>query len=246
MIKIIKKENLNKYKEIYLKPTQERVVDQKRMKLVADYILPKLKGNRVLELGVGDQIWTPKLIERFTDVVTIDGSSELLAEMKKRLGEKHWKPVVSFFENYKPEKPFDIVLMTYVLEHVDNPLEILNLACKSWLKDEGLLVVIVPHALSLHRRLGVKMGLISFSGELGESDRLVGHKWCFSCYEMEKLVMTAGFEVIESKGMFTTIFPNNMLVQCSDEQLRGMFNLGLDLPIEYSSIIYFIAKIKRR
>jgi hypothetical protein len=63
---------------------------------------------------------------------------------------------------------------------------------------------------------------------------------------MEKLIVDAGFKVIEKKGMFTKILPNSMLVQCSDEQLRGMFELGLELPIEYSAAIYFLAETRPR
>ena len=241
-----KKKEIDAFKDIYLKPTPERKIDQKRVELTADFILPKLKGESILELGVGDQIYTPKLIEKFKDVTTIDASSELLDEMKKKLSSKSWTPIVSFFEDYCPEKKFDIVLATNVLEHVDNPSMILELANKKWLSNGGFLAVVVPHALSLHRRLGVKMGLASFPSQLSDADRLNGHKWCFTYCEIEKMIVEAGFDIVEKRGLFATIFPNSMLVQCSDDQLRGMFDLGLDLPIEYSANIYFLAKVKSK
>lgn len=241
-----KKKEIGAFKDIYLKPTPERKVDQKRLELTADFIIPKLKGESILELGVGDQIYIPKLIERFKGVTTIDASSELLNEMKKRVSSKSWTPIVSLFEDYQPEKRFDIVLATNVLEHVDDPIIVLELARKSWLKDGGSLVVVVPHALSLHRRLGVKMGLSSFPGELSDADRRNGHKRCFTYCEIEKMIVETGFDIVEKRGMFATIFPSSMLVQCSDDQLRGMFDLGLDLPIEYSANIYFLAKVKSK
>lgn len=239
-----KKKEINAYNDIYLNPTPERKVDQKRVELTADFIIPKLKGDRILELGVGDQVYTPKLVEMFKEVVTIDASYELLNEMKKKLADKPWTPIVTLFEEFKPDKKFDVVLATNVLEHVDNPSLILELAYKKWLNEGGVLVVVVPHALSLHRRLGVKMGLASYLGELSDADKRNGHKWCFSCFDMEKMLSKAGFEIVEKKGMFSTLFPNSMLMQCNNDQLRGMFELGLELPIEYSAVFYFMGVVK--
>jgi 2-polyprenyl-3-methyl-5-hydroxy-6-metoxy-1,4-benzoquinol methylase len=228
----------------YLNPTPDRGVDQKILDFVSDFVISRLSGDRILELGVGDQIWTPKLLDKFDDVTSVDGSSGLLAAMQEKLGGKRWTSVCSLFEDYQPERTFDTVLATFVLEHVDNPEQILQLANQCWLKPGGRLAIVVPHALSLHRRLAVKMGLASYCGELGETDRRIGHKHAFTCYGMEKMLVEAGFQIIEQKGMFTKVLPNKMLVPCSDEQLRGLFELGLDLPIEYSTTIYFLAEKK--
>lgn len=240
------KSELDTMKDEYLSPTPDRSVDQKILELISDFVVAKVTGERILELGVGDQVWTPKLVGRFADVTSIDGSAELLAAMQRRLAGKRWTPIRSLFEEYEPDQPFDTILATYVLEHVDNPSMILGLAHRIWLKDGGRLIVVVPHALSLHRRLAVKMGLASYPGELGDTDRRMGHKRCLTCYEMEKLIVDAGFGVVEKKGMFTKVLPNSMLVQCSDEQLRGMFELGLELPIEYAAAIYFLAENRLR
>jgi trans-aconitate methyltransferase len=227
----------------YLNPTPDRGVDQKVLHLVSDFVISRLSGEHILELGVGDQIWTPKLVDKFADVTSVDASSGLLAAMQKKLALKRWTSVCSMFEDYQPEQDFDTILATYVLEHVDNPKQILQLASR-WLKPKGRLAIVVPHALSLHRRLAVKMGLASHPGELGETDRRIGHKHCFTCYGMEKMLVEAGFKIVEQKGMFAKVLPNKMLIGCSDEQLRGLFELGLDIPIEYSTIIYFLAEVK--
>lgn len=236
------KRELDSFKNEYLSPTPDRRVDQQVLGLVCEFVISKLAGERVLELGVGDQVWTPKLLEKFGSVTSIDGSQELLSAMQLKLPGKRWTPVHSFFEEYDPEQRFDTVLMTYVLEHVDDPFLILQRARRHWVSEGGRLAVVVPHALSLHRRLAVKMGLVSFPGELGDTDRRMGHKHCFTSYEMEKLIFNAGFRIIERKGMFTKVLPNSMLSQCSDGQLRGLFELGLELPIEYSAAVFFLAQ----
>ncbi len=235
-------DDLDIFKSEYLLPTPDRRVDQNILGLVAEYVISRLDGERILELGVGDQVWTPKLIEKFTQVTSIDGSKELLSAMQQKLSGGNWTPVLSFFEDYQPEQRFDTVLVTYVLEHVDDPFLILEYARRRWIKEGGKLAIVVPHALSLHRRLAVKMGIASYCGELGDTDRRMGHKRCLTCYEMEKMIVGAGFRIVEQKGMFTKVLPNSMLNQCGDGQLRGLFDLGLELPIEYSAAIFFLAE----
>ncbi|MBA4372535.1 MAG: hypothetical protein C0402_06690 [Thermodesulfovibrio sp.] len=236
------KQNLDVFKDEYLCPGPDRRVDQHILDLVCDFVLPKISGSRALELGVGDQVWTPKLLERFESVTSVDGSKELLTAMAQKVKGRDWTAVNSFFEDYIPVLLFDTVLITYVLEHVDDPLLILRHARRRWLKEGGRLAVVVPHALSLHRRLAVKMGLASHPAELGDTDRRMGHKHCFTSYEMEKMIINAGFRIIEVKGMFTKVLPNSMLTGCSDEQLKGLFELGLSLPVEYSAAIFILAE----
>jgi trans-aconitate methyltransferase len=237
---------LETVKEEYLHPTPDRVVDGKFVEMVADLIIGKIKGDRILELGVGDQVWTPKLVARFPHVTSLDGSPDLLEEMRSRLaGTPHaarWNPVLTYFEDYVPEERFDAMLATYVLEHVTDPAHIVHLAHTTWLKPGGLLGVAVPHGLSLHRRLAVKMGLCLRPDELGESDRRMGHKHCFTHEEMRQLMEDSGFEVIDQFGMITKALPNILLSHCNDAQLLGLFQLGLDLPIEYSGAIGFIGR----
>lgn len=228
----------------YTHPTPDRVVDQKLIGYIARYVVERLRGDNILELGVGDQIWTPMLIEKFSHVTSIDASTILLEHMARKVTATNWRYVCTYFEDYEPQDRFDTVLATYVLEHIDDPLAVLKRARQHWLKDGGRIAIVVPHALSLHRRLAVILGMNLFPGQLGETDLRVGHKQVFSCYEMEELLVEAGFRVIEKKGMLCKVLPNRMLTECSDEQLEGLFKLGLELPIEYSGAIYLQAETR--
>ena len=66
----------------------------------------------------------------------------------------------TFFENYKSENKYDVILANHVLEHVNSPSKVLNYI-KLFLKDEGKVFITVPNANSLHRLIGVEMGLLS-------------------------------------------------------------------------------------
>jgi 2-polyprenyl-3-methyl-5-hydroxy-6-metoxy-1,4-benzoquinol methylase len=236
------KEEFDANSHEYLAPTPDRSVDQRILQLVADFVIARLGGERILELGVGDQVWTPKLAARFRSVTTVDGSKRLLAAMQQRLQVGNWTPVVSRFETYAPQELFDTVVATYVLEHVDDPALILRLARDHWLRSNGQLAIVVPHALSLHRRLAVKMGLARYPEELGETDKRMQHKHCFTIYDLEGMLATHGFDLLESVGLFTKVLPNSQLVQCSDAQLQGLVDLGRDLPIEYASVVFLRAE----
>src|SRR4051794_9018856 len=103
---------LDQISKQYLAPSNDRSVDQKLMALVADHVvrnLPTVEG-RVLELGVGDQVWTPMLLAKYGDVTTVDGAASLLDAMKNKLAgsacASRWQPVLSMFEDFTPENSF--------------------------------------------------------------------------------------------------------------------------------------------
>ena len=88
------KADLDRFYDEYIQPTPDRAVDRKLMDFISDYVIGRLEGTRVLELGVGDQIWTSKLVERFPDVTTVDGSARLLEVARQRLqNSSSWTPV---------------------------------------------------------------------------------------------------------------------------------------------------------
>jgi trans-aconitate methyltransferase len=232
-------QELDLIKSEYLDPAPDRRVDQRLNEFVADYVIPRMGRGHALELGVGDFVWTPRLLEQFESVTTLDASKELIRAREAECDDPNWYTVETYFEDYVPESRFDVVFATYVLEHVDDVSAILDKAFEDWLKPGGRIATVVPHALSLHRRLGVAMGLFSDPGTLGDTDRRMGHKRVMTHLDMEELMQKAGFQIIEQQGMISKALPNSQLTSCSDEQLRGLFNLGLDLPIEYSGAIFF-------
>lgn len=233
------KEELHNVQDAYLHHDDKKKVDVKILDYLSDLVIPILQGPRVLEMGAGDVIWTPKLVKAFPDVTTVDACEELLNSVKEKTKGYNWTPACCLFEEYCPTEKFDSVLATFVMEHVTDPLAVLSDIRKNWLKEDGRLLLTVPHALSLHRRLAVKMGMCPLPSTLGETDIQMGHKHCFTCYEMEALLVKAGFHVASKFGVLTKAVPYNTLKYCTDAQLKGLFDLGMELPIEYSSIIVF-------
>lgn len=228
---------LDRISREYREPDAGRRVDQKLISLLAGRTIPWMTGPEVLEMGSGDDQWTQRLIEHFGHSHLVDGSRTLIEAARKKYGPK-LTPYHSLFEELNPGKQFDTVLCSLVLEHVEDPVKVLAAATK-WLKPQGHLVVIVPNALSLHRRLAVAMGLSCAADELGESDIRLGHRWVFTIERIEASLARAGLQIVRKAGWFTKLLPQAMMTQFSDALLDGLMKLSDELPREHACFLAF-------
>jgi len=230
-------EKLDRISQEYREPDPGRRVDQKLISLLVGQTIPWMKGPEVLEMGSGDDQWTNRLIEHFGHSHLVDGSRILIEAAKKKYGAR-LTTYHSLFEELQPGKLFDTVLASLILEHVENPVKVLTTAAE-WLKPKGHLIVIVPNALSLHRRLAVAMGLQNAADELGDSDIRLGHRWVFTIERIEADLAEAGLEIIRKSGWLTKPLPQAMMADFSDTLIEGLMKLGDELPREYSCFLAF-------
>ena len=228
---------LDRIAQEYREPDAGRRVDQKLISLLVGRTLPWMTGPEVLEMGSGDDQWTARLIEHFGHSHLVDGSRTLIEAARKKYGAK-LTTYHSLFEEFKPDKKFDTVLTSLVLEHVADPVKVLATASQ-WLKPQGHLVLIVPNALSLHRRLAVAMGLARAADELGESDIRLGHRWVFTIPRIEADLAKAGLQIVRQAGWLTKPLPQAMMTQFSEALLEGLMKLGDELPREYACFLAF-------
>ena len=181
---------------------------------------------------------TQYLINDFEHLTSVDGSKQLLEMIP--FYKNHTK-IHSFFENYKPEKKFNTIVMEHILEHVDNPVEIMNLA-KSWLAEDGVMLLGVPNALSIHRLAAVKMGLLKTPDELNERDYQLGHQRVYYMETFIKDIETAGLKIIKSGGVYFKPLSNGQIENnWNEEMIDGFYELGKDFP-ENCAEIYAICK----
>lgn len=221
----------------YRQPDAGRRVDQKLISQLVSRAIPWMTGPEVLEMGSGDDQWTQRLVEHFGHSHLVDGSRTLIEAARRKYGDK-LITYHSLFEELDPGKQFDTVLSSLVLEHVEDPAEVLAKAAK-WLKPDGHLVVIVPNAFSLHRRLAVTMGLARAADELGESDVRLGHRRVFTIASIETAIAKAGLQVVRKAGWFTKLLPQGMMTGFSDALLEGLMKLGDELPMEHACFLAF-------
>jgi len=123
-----------------------------------------------------------------------------LVEARKRL------PLAEFHECLVEElqltEKFDSVTILDLLEHVVDPIALLQKAA-SFLNNNGVLIIHVPNAYAINRRLAVLMGTLEHCEELSPFDlQIAGHRRSYSmktlCLDIEK----AGLHVEKTGGIF--------------------------------------------
>jgi 2-polyprenyl-3-methyl-5-hydroxy-6-metoxy-1,4-benzoquinol methylase len=234
------KENLDCFTPEYLDPDPSRQVDQKILGMVIDRVMPNLEGPSVLEMGCGDGQWTGPIIQKFGSTSVVDASAKLLDAARNNFGSKIISHQ-SYFEDFKPSQKWDTVLCTYVLEHVVDPVQVLK-SCYQWLKPGGQLVVAVPNSSSLHRRLGVVMGLQKEATDLSPADRSVGHRRVYNAASLQEDLLAAGFVIEKQDCLCCKILPNSMMVSFSDQLLQGLFDLGDIIEKDECALLAFYCR----
>lgn len=237
-------ESLEKIALQYTEPDAGRNVDKKTIAMTADKIMKWIEGPNVLEMGVGDDEWTSRIVAKIGHTHIVDASKILLEIPKKKYGSSV-TTYDSLFEVFAPDKKFDTIVASFVLEHVEDPVAILKNTL-NWLADNGRVIAIVPHANSLHRRLAVTMGLQEKSSDLGPTDQRMGHRRVYDMASFEHDLTSAGYEIEYQRGFFMKLIPQSLMANFSDELLKGLMDLSDTMPMEYaSSIAYVCRKAKK-
>jgi len=237
-------EALEKIAREYTNPDPGRLVEKKSLAMITAKSLPWVEGPDVLEMGVGDDEWTTGIIQRFGKTHIIDASKTLLDIAKDKYGDTV-TTYESLFEDFVPEKKFDTIVASFVLEHVEDPVFVLKNAM-NWLKDNGKLIAIVPHADSLHRRLAVAMGMQQKTSDLGDTDRRMGHRRVYDIPSFEHDLTAAGYNIEEKKGFIIKLLPQSLMTGFSDQLLQGFMQLSEHMPIDYASTIAFVCRKRRK
>ncbi len=119
-----------------------------------------LRGKKILDIGCGNGRMGSFFVEH-NDVYGIDFSAKAVKEAKKKGIKAQTGDVASGLPFHDEE--FDIILITDVLEHVFDPLGLLQEA-KRVLKPGGVLSCILPNGANILSRL-----LFLFTGDLVDS-----------------------------------------------------------------------------
>ena len=199
-------------------------------------------GQKVLDLGYGDGVNFESLA-RNCSLTLVEGSEELAKKATLRSAELgvHVDVHCCLFEDFSAVRNFDVVLASHVLEHVDRPVELL-IDLSQLLRPGGVLVGLVPNAESLHRRLGVAMGLSKKLDDLSERDYLVGHQRVYDLTMLKNDLVKAGFVMINHRGFFAKLLANHQMLHLDERVLLGLLKMSDDMPTELCANLGFVAK----
>lgn len=195
---------------------------------IRDQLAP---AKSVLELGYGEGIITAELVKSGKQLTLLEGSA-LLVEKVQQLHGDRVRCVHSLFEEFQASEGFDAIVASHVLEHVDDPVALLR-RMRSWLKPQGLMIIIVPNSESIHRRLAVLMGVQPRTDTLSPRDKLVGHQRVYSPAGLAADVEAAGLRVKGQRGFFFKPLPNSMMLAFSPALIDAMNQIAPTMPAEW-------------
>lgn len=202
---------------------------------------PCFRQGSLLELGSYQGQFTQLFLDRFDDITCVEASSEAIDQARRELGDRV-QFVHSMFETASLPRRYDNVVLTHVLEHLDDPVRVLKRINDEWLAEDGRLFLVCPNANAPSRQIAVKMGLISHNSAVTPAEHEHGHRCTYSLDTLERDATAAGLRVIHRSGIFFKALANfqwDQLLQTdivSKEYLDGCFALGQQYPDLCSSI----------
>lgn len=202
---------------------------------------PFFRPGNMLELGCFRGAFTRRLHAHYPDLTCVEASDEAIAEARQALG-----PGVTFhnalFEQVVLPRRYDHIVMTHVLEHLDDPVAVLRRVNQEWLAPQGRFFLVCPNANAPSRQIAVKMGLISHNAAVTKAEALHGHRCTYSLDTLERDAVAAGLKVVHRSGIFFKALANfqwDRLLQTdivSQAYLDGCYQLGQQYPDLCASI----------
>lgn len=203
-------------------------------------------GESALEIGVGNGEFSQFIIEKFNKVTFVDGSKVALENLKTILKEnkienKEIEFVESLVENLNLDKKFDNIFLTHILEHLKYPIKVLK-KLKQFLSKNGNIYISVPNANSIHRFIGVAMGLLDKVTSLNEQDIALGHYRVYTPSKFKSHIRKAGLKIIHFGGLMIKPLSNRQMEKWDKEILNAFFEISDILP-NFCSEIFCVAKL---
>lgn len=211
---------------------------------------PFFKDGNLLELGSFQGDFTRRFLPFFKDITCVEASDEAIKIAQAEFGDKV-KFVNTLFESANLQEKYDNIVLTHVLEHIDEPVAVLKRINDEWLSDTGRFFLVCPNANAPSRQIAVKMGLISHNCAVTPSEKEHGHQITYTLDTLERDATKAGFNVIYRSGIFFKALANfqwDRLLNTdiiSKDYLEGCYKLGQQYPDLCSSIFLLCEKGKR-
>ena len=202
---------------------------------------PFFREGSLLELGSSRGDFTERLLPYFDDVTCVEAADAALEDARSRLGDRVVY-VNSAFETVSLPRRYDNVVLTHVLEHLDDPVLVLRRINDEWLEDGGRLFLVCPNANAPSRQIAVKMGLITHNAAVLPAEAEHGHRRTYSLDTLERDVVAAGLRVVCRSGIFFKALANYQFDRLlatdiiSEGYLDGCYELGQHYPDLCSSI----------
>lgn len=209
-------------------------------------IIELAKGaSSILELGLGHGFTTNVFSKCLDNHLVLEGSPAVIENFKKRFPECKAKIIETYFETFDTEEKFDVIVIGFILEHVDDPPLIIQ-RFKKFLSDDGKIFISVPNAEALNRRLGNLAGLLPDMQKLSENDIALGHKRFYTVSSLIADIQKAGCKVEKMEGIYLKPFTSNQMASLSLSKsiFTALCQAGISYPELCCGILAEIKEVK--
>jgi len=185
----------------------------------------------ILELGLGHGFTAAIFSNHFDRHLVLDASPAVIENFKKRFPDCRAEIVATYFEDFVSDEKFDLIVLGFILEHVDNPVEIMTYY-RGFLAPRGKMFVTVPNAEVLNRRLGHLAGMLEDMHHLSDHDRMCGHKRYYTVKSLTEEVRRAGCEIERMEGIYLKPFTTLQMISLNFDQkvINALCTVGVDYP----------------
>ncbi len=230
---------LDSFKSSYAESFDFHDENQLMLDCYVEQVLNRCQGSdpvSVLSFGIGFQTVPKRIISALADrmetYVILEGSADILHQFRESAVVPPAVNLVhTMFEDFQTDHQFDIMEMGFVLEHVEDPQAVLK-KYREYLKPNGCMLIAVPNAESLHRRVGLESGFLDDLHALSEHDHRLGHKRYFDLQSLVDAVQSSGLSVRAKKGIFLKPLTTRQLgsLELDRRVLNAFCQIGLEYP----------------
>jgi SAM-dependent methyltransferase len=203
---------------------------------------------RILEVGLGSGDLTLMLTEAFVQdrpgrLTCLDAEPDTLQRVQGRLQARGLtlpEFICSLVERARlPPARFDHIVLFNILEHLPEPAPVLA-ALRLALAPAGRMHISVPLAGSLHRWLGVQLGLIDGIHQLAATDLAFGHHRVYDLPLLRTHVAAAGLAIRDEAPFYLKPLPTATLDPLPWELHDALDALGAKFP-QFAAYVYLEA-----
>ncbi|WP_435213926.1 class I SAM-dependent methyltransferase [Luminiphilus sp. nBUS_16] len=185
----------------------------------------------MLELGLGHGHSAQKFAGCFERHVVLEGSEAVIRQFRDQYPDCKAEITQTWFEEFETDERFDLIVIGFVLEHVEEPRLILE-HFKRFLAPRGRVFVAVPNAEVMNRRLGSLAGMLDDVTTLSNNDVLLGHKRFYTSDTFRAELVDAGFKVERMEGIYLKPFTTAQMLSLNlDPTIVGaLCTMGIEYP----------------
>jgi 2-polyprenyl-3-methyl-5-hydroxy-6-metoxy-1,4-benzoquinol methylase len=199
----------------------------------ATRIVARLRPKQmVLELGCATGRMTAAFVTAGTNVVAVDRSARYLDRARAReLTGVEW--VEQDIEAFATPRRFAHVVATNVIHEVVDPAAFL-VRVRDHLDTDGEFHLSLQNPSSIHRLVGLDLGLISDAREVTAEGRDLQTRTIWTADELAALGRSAGLVDVARAGVMLKPLPNSLMAEMPDQILAGFVAIADRFPANCS------------